>query len=143
MNKDILEFTLHTVEHRNNCVQVIDKYQHYAQANTPLVVTIKPKKITRNQRQNALLHAVLTDISKQVKHYNQYFDVVTWKRLCMAAWLREKREQPRLIPSLDGHGVDVIFERTSKLSVKECAEFCTWCIAYGDEHNVKFKQRAI
>lgn len=61
----------------------------------------------------------------------------------MAAWLREKREQPRLIPSLDGHGVDVIFERTSKLSVKECAEFCTWCIAYGDEHNVKFKQRAI
>ena len=143
MKKDILEFTLYTVEHRNNCVQVIDKYQHYAQAKTPLVVIIKPKKITRNQRQNALLHAVLADISKQVKHCNQYFDVVTWKRLCMASWLREKREQPRLIPALDGHGVDVIFERTSKLSVKDCAEFCTWCIAFGDEHNVKFKQRAI
>ena len=30
MKKDALEFTLYTVEHRNNCVQVIDKYQHYA-----------------------------------------------------------------------------------------------------------------
>jgi len=28
MKKDALEFTLYTVEHRNNCVQVIDKYQH-------------------------------------------------------------------------------------------------------------------
>lgn len=44
MKKDILEFTLYTVEHRNNCVQVIDKYQYYAQAKTPLVVIIKPKK---------------------------------------------------------------------------------------------------
>lgn len=143
MKKDALEFTLYTVEHRNNCVQVIDKYQHYAQAKTPLVVIIKPKKITRNQRQNALLHAVLADISKQVKWHGQMFDLVTWKRLCMASWLREKREQPRLIPALDGHGVDIIFERTSQLNVKDCAEFCTWCIAFGDEHNVKFKQRAI
>ena len=143
MKKDALEFTLYTVEHRNNCVQVIDKYQHYAQANTPLVVIIKPKKITRNQRQNALLHAVLADISKQVKWHGQMFDLVTWKRLCMASWLREKREQPCLIPALDGHGVDIIFERTSQLNVKDCAEFCTWCIAFGDEHNVKFKQRAI
>lgn len=143
MKKDTLEFTLYTVEHRNNCVQVIDKYQYYAQAKTPLVVIIKPKKITRNQRQNALLHAVLADISKQVKWHGQMFDLVTWKRLCMASWLREKREQPRLIPALDGHGVDIIFERTSQLNVKDCAEFCTWCIAFGDEHNVKFKQRAI
>lgn len=143
MKKDALEFTLYTVEHRNNCVQVIDKYQHYAQAKTPLVVIIKPKKITRNQRQNALLHAVLADISKQVKWHGQMFDLVTWKRLCMASWLREKREQPRLIPALDGHGVDIIFERTSQLNVKDCAEFCTWCIAFGDEHNVKFKQREI
>ena len=39
--------------------------------------------------------------------------------------------------------VDIIFERTSQLNVKDCAEFCTWCIAFGDEHNVKFKQREI
>jgi len=143
MKNDVLEFTLHNAEHHKNCVNVINKYPHYAQSNTPLVVTIKPKKITRNQRQNALLHAVLTDISKQVKWHGQLLDVVTWKRLCTAAWLREKNEQPQLIPALDGKGFDIIFERTSKLSVKDCADLCTWCIAFGDEHNVKFKQRVI
>ena len=67
----------------------------YTQENTPLEVLIRPKAQTRNSLQNALLHAVLTDISKQVKWHGQAFDVVTWKRLCMASWLREKNEQPR------------------------------------------------
>lgn len=91
--------------------------------------------------QNALLHAVLTDISKQVKHYDQFFDMETWKRLCMAAWLRSKKESPKMIPAIDGHGIDIIYERTSKLSVKDCADFCQWCLAFGDENGVIFKVR--
>ena len=115
----------------------------YKQLNTPLELLIRPKRQTRSMLQNALLHAVLTDISKQVKWHGQSFDVVTWKRLCMASWLREKNEQPQLIPALDGKGFDIIFERTSQLNTKDCADFCTWCIAFGDEHNVKFNQRDI
>ncbi len=57
--------------------------------------------------------------------------------------LREKSEQPELIPALDGKGFDIIFERTSQLNTKDCADFCTWCIAFGDEHNVKFNRRDI
>lgn len=128
----------------NNAVEFLTKYWHkYSQENTPLELLIRPRKTRRSTLQNALLHAVLTDISKQVKWHGQSFDVVTWKRLCMAAWLREKNEQPQLIPALDGKGFDIIFERTSSLNVKDCAEFCTWCLAFGDEHNVKFRQREI
>lgn len=115
----------------------------YKQLNTPLELLIRPKRQTRSMLQNALLHAVLTDISKQVKWHGQAFDVVTWKRLCMASWLREKNEQPQLIPALDGKGFDIIFERTSQLNTKDCADFCTWCIAFGDENNVNFKMRTI
>ncbi len=115
----------------------------YKQLNTPLELLIRPKRQTRSMLQNALLHAVLTDISKQVKWHGQSFDVVTWKRLCMASWLREKNEQPQLIPALDGKGFDIIFERTSQLNTKDCADFCTWCIAFGDENNVNFKMRTI
>jgi hypothetical protein len=42
-----------------------------------------------------------------------------WKRLCMASWLREQGEKPLMIPALDGHGFDVVFEKTSKLSKKQ------------------------
>ncbi len=115
----------------------------YKQLNTPLELLIRPKRQTRSMLQNALLHAVLTDIAKQVKWHGQSFDVVTWKRLCMASWLREKNEQPQLIPALDGKGFDIIFERTSQLNTKDCADFCTWCIAFGDENNVNFKMRTI
>lgn len=115
----------------------------YKQLNTPLELLIRPKRQTRSMLQNSLLHAVLTDIAKQVKWHGQAFDVVTWKRLCMASWLREKNEQPQLIPALDGKGFDIIFERTSQLNTKDCADFCTWCIAFGDENNVNFKMRTI
>ena len=115
----------------------------YEQLDTPLELLIRPKRQTRSMLQNALLHAVLTDIAKQVKWHGQSFDVVTWKRLCMASWLREKNEQPQLIPALDGKGFDIIFERTSQLNTKDCADFCTWCIAFGDENNVNFKMRTI
>lgn len=113
----------------------------YKQENTPLEVLIRPKAQTRSSLQNALLHAVLTDISKQVKWHGQKWDMEVWKRLCMAAWLREKRESPKMIPALDGHGIDIIYERTSKLSVKDCADFCQWCLAFGDENGVIFKVR--
>lgn len=93
----------------------------------------------RNSEQNSLLHAILADIAAQVEWHGQKFDVVTWKRLCMAAWLRERGAQPQLIPALDGHGFDVVFEHTAKLSVRECSELIEWCYAFGVEHEVKFR----
>lgn len=116
----------------HHATEILSKnWLKYKQLGTPLELLIRPKRQTRSILQNALLHAVLTDIAKQVKWHGQSFDVVTWKRLCMAAWLREKNEQPQLIPALDGKGFDIIFERTSSLNVKDCADFCTWCLVLG------------
>ena len=95
---------------------------------------------TRNLAQNALLHGVLTDIAEQVEWHGQKLPMEVWKRLCMAAWLREAGEQPMLIPALDGNGFDVIFEKTSKLSVSQCSELVEWCFAFGVEHGVKFTE---
>ena len=100
-------------------------------------VTVKPA--TRSAVQNALLHAALTDISNQVDWHGKKLNVTVWKRLCMAAWLREKREQPMLIPALDGNGFDIIFEQTSKLTIAQCSELLEWCFAFGAEHGVKFR----
>ncbi|MGC1329092.1 recombination protein NinB [Pseudomonas sp.] len=85
-----------------------------------------------------MLHARLTDIANQVEHAGKKWDVLIWKRLLTAAWLREAGERPQMIPALDGHGFDVVYERTSKLSVKQCAELLDWIEAFGGEHQVRW-----
>lgn len=105
----------------------------------------KPKKVSiteqdRSIEQNARLHAMLSDIAHQVEWHGQKFNITVWKRLCTAAWLREEGEQPLLVPALDGQGFDLIFERTSKLSVKKCAALITWIEAFGTEHQVRWTQ---
>ncbi len=106
----------------------------------------KPKKIVikdmdRSSDQNRALHAMLTDISRQVDHAGKKWDVLIWKRLLTAAWLREAGETPQMIPALDGHGFDVIYERTSKLTVKQCASLLEWITAFGAEHQVRWTQK--
>lgn len=100
------------------------------------------EEASRNSDQNRKLHAMFQDLERQVKWHGQELPAGVWKRLCTAAWLREEGERPAMIPALDGIGVDVIFERTSKLSVKRCASLITWVDAFGAEHGVSWSDPA-
>lgn len=88
----------------------------------------------RNDPQNRRLHAALNDIARQVVWHGQKLPAGVWKRLVTAAWLREEGERPVMVPALDGIGVDVIYERTSKLSKKRMASLIDWVHAFGSEH---------
>lgn len=92
----------------------------------------------RSDEQNKKLHALLADLARQVLWHGQKLPSGVWKRLCTAAWLREEGERPIMVPALDGIGVDVIYERTSKLSRKRCAALITWVEAFGGEHQVSW-----
>jgi len=94
------------------------------------------KDATRTLEQNALLHGQLTDISKQVEWYQQKFNQSVWKRLCTYSYLREVRESPLLIPSLDGNGMDVVYEKTSHMGVKQMSGLIEWAYVFGSEKNV-------
>jgi hypothetical protein len=85
-----------------------------------LVITIKPEGRTGGQ--NAALHAWISEIAATVEWAGQKRDVETWKRLLVAAWLRTRGEPLEVLPALDGHGVDIVFRRTSSLTKAECAE---------------------
>ncbi|MBD1602106.1 recombination protein NinB [Pseudomonas typographi] len=103
----------------------------------------KPKKIVikdldRSGEQNKLLHKLLTDIAAQVQHAGRHWDVLIWKRLLTAAWLREEGETPQMIPAVDGNGFDVVYERTSKLTVAQCQRLIEWVQAFGAEHQVRW-----
>lgn len=101
-----------------------------------VVVTVG--KLNRSSEQNRRCHAMLADIARQAEWAGQKFTAEIWKRLCVAAWLRECGGKPMLIPALDGNGVDIIFERTSKLTVKQMASLIEWMFSLGAELGVNW-----
>lgn len=103
---------------------------------TPLSLSIKP--VTRSAEQNARLHATLADIAKQLEWAGKKRDVETWKRLITAAWLRARGDHVELLPAIDGHGVDIVFTRTSQLTRAECAELTTYAEAWGSTMGAKW-----
>ena len=102
--------------------------------DTRLTLEIRPEK--RSDAQNRLLHACLSEISKQVEWAGARRDVDTWKRLLTAAWLRARGEPIEMLPAVDGHGVDIVFRRTSQLTKAECAELSEFVMAWAAERDI-------
>ena len=94
------------------------------------VVSIKEG--TRSLEQNAMLWAVLNDISKQVKWYGQSLTDYEWKDVLTAALKKEK-----VVPGING-GFVVLGQRTSKMSKKEFTELLEIAHAFGAQQGVKF-----
>ena len=103
-------------------------------SDTRLTLEIRPEK--RSDAQNRLLHACLSEISKQVEWAGAKRDVDTWKRLLTAAWLRARGEGVEVLPAIDGHGIDVVFRHTSKLTKAECAELSEFVMAWAAERDI-------
>lgn len=96
------------------------------------VVTISEPK--RNIAQNSYLHAAIGEVAKTIPWAGRLRDVETWKRLLTAAWLRARGESIEFLPALDGHGVDVVFRHTSKLTKSEFAELIEYIEAWKAEN---------
>ena len=108
--------------------------QAVLEAPTGYVVEIKPKN--RTLEQNAKIHALIQDISREVVWANKVQTVETWKRLLTAAWLRARGEPVEMLPAIDGHGVDIVFRPTSKLTVEEMSEFIEYIQAWAAEQGI-------
>lgn len=97
-------------------------------AGHKLTLELKPE--TRSDASNRLLHALLTEIAKTHEWAGKKRDVETWKRLLVAAWTRARGESTEILPALDGHGVDVVFRRTSKMTGAEVSELIEFIEAW-------------
>lgn len=103
-----------------------------------MVAELRPEK--RSDAQNRLLHALLSDISKQKEWAGAKRDVDTWKRLLTAAWLRSRGEHIEMLPALDGKGVDIVFRRTSQLTKAECSELSEFVMAWAITNDIKIQE---
>ena len=94
----------------------------------------------RTVEKNAHLHALLGEISKQKQWHGQWLDIETWKRLLVAAYEREKGRSAELYPAVDGHGMEVVYRRTSHMSQEEIRDVILYVEAWAIGEGVVLKE---
>ena len=102
--------------------------------NAPDGVVVQIKEATRSLEQNALLWALLTDVSQQVNWYGNKLTEDEWKDVFSASLKKQK-----VVPGLDG-GFVVCGQRTSTMTKSEFSEMCELIFAFGAQHDVKFSE---
>ncbi len=101
----------------------------------PVLVTLGRQKRTNDQ--NALLWAVLTDVSTQVDWYGRKLTKEEWKDVFSAAW-----KQQDVVPGING-GFVVMGVRTSQMSKSDFAALIEIIYAFGAEKEVKWSEPSI
>ena len=101
--------------------------------NAPDGFKVTVEEQTRSLAENAMLHALIGEIAESTPWAGKLRDIETWKRLLVAAWCRMRGESMEILPALDGHGVDIVPARTSKLSKSECADLISYIQAWQAE----------
>ena len=89
---------------------------------------------TRSLEQNARLHALLSDVSRQVVWYGQKLGVEDWKRIFCAAL-----QKVRVVPGIDPGSFVPVGLRTRDMTVSELGDLMTLIEAFGAEHEATFK----
>jgi hypothetical protein len=100
-------------------------------------LTLEVKRETRSLQENAMLHALLTEISRKMEWAGNKHDVDTWKRLLVSAWGRARGDSVTMLPALDGQGIDIVYSKTSKLTVAECAELIEFVLAWAAQNGIE------
>lgn len=102
----------------------------------PVNAVVNVKEATRSPDQNALMWALLSDISR-AKPEGRKHTTEVWKCLFMSAC----GHQVQFETGLDGNPFPIGF-RSSKLSVAQMNDLITFIIQWGDEHGIEWTMPA-
>lgn len=94
----------------------------------------------RSVEKNAHLHAILSEIAAQKEWAGKSLDVEAWKRLMVAAFEREKGNGFEMYPAIDGHGIDIVYRRTSRMSQEEIRELIYFAEAWAIDNGVTLRK---
>lgn len=140
-------FVLRTEDIVSNCVKKIWELFRTGQL-FEVVIRIFDEK---SREQEEKYHAMIGDISRQMRYHGEKLDRESWKRLLVEAFVQIMREtaqaenkpdpfggQARLLMSLDGQRVVQLGVQTRRFRKDIASEFIEYLYAYGTENGVKF-----
>ncbi|MBP9756729.1 MAG: recombination protein NinB [Phenylobacterium sp.] len=90
----------------------------------------------RTLPQNARLHAMITDVARQVEWAGAKRNVEAWKDIFTAA-LRSANHGLDVVPGING-GFVLLGMHTSRMTKAELGDLMTLVEAFGAEHGVEF-----
>lgn len=114
-----------------NCLNTLPHGVRYS-------VTVEEYQPKRSLDQNAKLHSLLGDIAKQKQWDGEYMEIEDWKRLLTAGWMKATGRTVKLVRDLEGNGFVPIYQRTSRLSVKEMIELIEFVTAWMVDNEIRF-----
>ena len=88
---------------------------------------------TRTLESNALMWALLTDLSKQTDWHGVKLSPDEFKDLLSAGLVKSK-----VVPNIEGNGFVILGQRTSKMSKREMGDLIELIFAFGIERGVSF-----
>jgi len=92
----------------------------------------------RTLPQNARLHAMITDVARQVEWAGAKRNVEAWKDIFTAA-LRSANHGLDVVPGING-GFVLLGMHTSRMTKAELGDLMTLVEAFGAEHGVEFTE---
>ena len=116
--------------------QVRKEQAHKVLAHAPAGSVFKIEPPIRSKDQNARLHAMITDVARQVEWAGAKRNVEAWKDIFSAA-LRSANHGLDVVPGING-GFVLLGMHTSRMTVAEMNDLMTLIEAFGAEHGVEF-----
>lgn len=113
-----------------DCERAVDWIHNAAEGS---IITITEPR--RSVPQNALLHAMLSDIAEQKTWHGFKLSVEDWKDVFTAALNRDLR----MVPNMAGDAMVLLGEHTSQMSVKTLTDLIELVSAWGAQNGVAFK----
>ncbi|ENM6787328.1 recombination protein NinB [Escherichia coli] len=103
-------------------------------------VTIRITDYKRNLAQNAKFHAMVADISRQVKWCGRWLKPEQWKVLLISGHAVATKQEADVLPGLEGEYVN-IRESSAQMSVKRMASLIEYTTSWVVDQGVRFTDR--
>jgi hypothetical protein len=113
---------------------------HKAVESSEIGMVVSIHQPTRSSEQNAMLHPLLTDISKQKEWMGKKRTMLQWKVIMVSAHAIATGEPAEMVIGLEGEVVN-LRESTAAMSKKRFSSLLDYVTCWGAMNGVKFSDK--
>ena len=108
------------------------------EANDTVCIEVRERK--RSDEQNALLHAMLTEVSRKLEFNGKKLSVDVWKLVFVSAHAIATGKPAEMVIGLEGEVIN-LRESTAQMSVKRLSSLIEYIHAYCADKGMVFGER--
>lgn len=107
-------------------------------AGNKMILEIRPEK--RNIQQNALLHALIAQLSLRKEWDGEKRSIEVWKQIMVAGWMIATNRKALCLSSPENNDTIFIYQRTSTLSKPDFAELIEYIYSWAAQNGIELQK---